>query len=65
MTEKRYHIYVKNQCLYHNLTEEEFEQTWGMIQKFLSVYNNNLCKNDIEYVEVLFDRIACSLQGSY
>ena len=65
MTEKRYHIYAKNQCIYHSLSEQEFENTWEMIQRFLSIHGGNLCKNDVEYEEVLFDKNAVSLQGSY
>lgn len=65
MIEKRYHIYAKNHCIYHSLTEKEFEDTWEMIQRFLSIHSGNLDRNDVEYEEVLFDKNAVSLQGSY
>jgi TPP-dependent 2-oxoacid decarboxylase len=64
MTEKYFHIYAKNQCIYHSLNEEDFTKTWEMIQKFLSVHDANIDKNELEYVEVLFDKNDSSLQGS-
>lgn len=65
MIENIYHIYVKNQCIYYNLTEEEFHMTWDMIQKFLSVHSSNIDKNDVEYEKVSLDKNTISLQGSY
>ncbi len=28
-----YHIYAKDRCLYHNLKQEEFEETMGTTQR--------------------------------
>jgi hypothetical protein len=51
--DKIYHIYVKNKCLYHSLSETEFEETWKMIHNFLSVANcSDIDKKDINYEEL-------------
>jgi hypothetical protein len=65
MTEKLYHIYLKKECIYHSLNEEEFIKTWDMIQKFLSVHDAQIDKNDIQYEEVLVDKTTTCLQPSY
>jgi uncharacterized protein (UPF0248 family) len=26
-----YHIYVKDRCIYHNLKQDEFEETWELL----------------------------------
>jgi len=57
MINKIYHIYVKNNCLYHSLTEEEFKKTWNMIHNFLSVVNcSEISKEDINYEELTVSR---------
>jgi len=53
MNSKIYHIYVKNNCLYHSLPEEEFKKTWNMIHNFLSVTNcTSISKDDVNYEEL-------------
>ena len=54
-TEKIYHIYVKNQCLYHSLNEEEFLKTWNMVNNFVDIYSE-FNKNDITYEELVLNR---------
>lgn len=51
MNEKIYHIYAKDKCIYHSLTEEEFRETWDMISKFLHV-SGVLEMNDLTYEEL-------------
>lgn len=63
MTEKKYHIYFKNRCIYHSLSEIEFEETWKMLNNFMSIINNAE-KNDLSYEEVLFKR-EVSLNSSH
>ena len=52
MTEKIYHIYLKNKCIYHSLSEEDFSLTWRMISEFLSITDDSK-KNDLSYEEVI------------
>jgi hypothetical protein len=65
MTEKLYHIYIKTDCIYHSLNEEEFQKTWDMIQKFLSIYHSRINKDDVQYEEFLSDKTPTFLQPSY
>jgi hypothetical protein len=65
MTEKLYHIYIKKDCVYHNLNEEEFTQTWDMIQKFLSIHHSQINKDDVQYEEVLLDKTLIYAHASY
>jgi hypothetical protein len=65
MTDKIYHIYVKNNCLYHSLNEEEFQKTWNMIHNFLRVADCSEIKDgDINYEELTISKEA-SLNSSY
>jgi len=59
MNDKLYHIYAKQKCLYHNLSKEEFENTWKMIHNFLSVIDSEsvtVKKEDLSYEEVILDK---------
>ena len=52
MTETLYHIYLKDKCIYHSLTKDEFDLTWRMISEFLSITDDSK-KNDLSYEEVV------------
>jgi hypothetical protein len=43
-----YHIYAKDKCVYHNLTEEEFKQTWPMILSMADLLGYE-SKKDLSY----------------
>lgn len=43
-----YHVYVKNTCIYHNLTEEEFNNTWSMLNTMVNLLGN-YSKEDLSY----------------
>ena len=43
-----YHVYVKNTCIYHNLTEEEFNKTWEMLNVMVNLLGN-YAKEDLSY----------------
>jgi hypothetical protein len=65
MTDKIYHIYVKNNCLYHSLSEEEFQKTWNMIHNFLRVVDcSEINVGDINYEELVISK-EVSLNSSY
>jgi len=55
MTETLYHIYLKDKCIYHSLSKDEFELTWRMISEFLSITDDSK-KNDLSYEEVIRSR---------
>lgn len=62
MEEIRYHIYVKNRCVNHNLTEEEFDKIWLEYQH-LSEIHNRLNPEDLSFERVIFNKKDYSLQG--
>ena len=43
-----YHVYVKNTCVYHSLTEEEFNKTWEMLNVMVDLLGN-YAKEDLSY----------------
>lgn len=60
-TEKIYHIYVGNKCIYHSLKEEEFNSTW----KSLNLLAEFLTKDaELSYEEVLINKRVV-LESSY
>jgi hypothetical protein len=52
MTEKVYHIYAKNRCVYHNLSERKFSETWEMMHRMIDLLNLDLTKDDLSYEEL-------------
>jgi hypothetical protein len=56
--EKVYHIYAKKECLYNNLTEEQFKNTWETLRGMVGLMKTDYTFEDLTYEE-------CTLQGSY
>ena len=56
-TEKIYHIYAKGECIYHSLTEEKFSDTWEMLHRMVDLLGVNISVNDLEYEEVLTNKL--------
>ena len=52
MTEKVYHIYAKDQCIYHSLSEEKFCETWDMLHKMVELLGRNVSAEDLSYEEL-------------
>ena len=52
MTEKIYHIYAKDQCIYHSLSEEKFSDTWDMLHKMIEFLGRNISREDLSYEEL-------------
>lgn len=50
---KIFHIYLKNKCIYHSLSECEFKKTWEMIHNFISIVEYNFRKEDLTYEELI------------
>ena len=50
-----YHVYVKNTCIYHNLTEEEFKKTWEMLNVMVDLLGN-YNKEDLSYECLVRDK---------
>jgi hypothetical protein len=58
MTEKVYHIYAKDQCIYHSLSEEKFSEIWDMLHRMVELLDMNISVNDLSYEELYFNKEA-------
>ena len=52
MANKIYHIYAKGECLYNNLNEEQFHQTWSQLQGMVGLMRTDYSKEDLSYEQV-------------
>ena len=50
--ETTYHIYAQDRCLYANLHEEEFEETWEMLKVMVGILKTDYTESDLSYVKV-------------
>lgn len=50
--EKIYHIYAKDQCLFHSLKEDEFKTTWSTLHQMVGLMRTDYTKDDLNFVEV-------------
>ena len=51
-SEKVYHIYAKDRCLYHNLGLEDFEEKWEMLNIMVGILKTDYQSDDLQYIEV-------------
>ena len=51
-TEKVYHIYARNRCLYHNLNVEDFIEKWEMLNIMVGVLKTDYQEEDLDYTAV-------------
>jgi len=56
MTEKVYHIYAKNECLYHSLREDEFRRTWEQLNNMVGLMKTDYSRDDLSYEELLINK---------
>ena len=56
--EKVYHIYAKDECLYNNLSEEQFSSTWETLKGMVG-----LMKTDYELEDLSYEEIVCAHGG--
>ena len=49
---KIYHIYAKNECLYNNLSESQFNQTWNTLKGMVGLMQTDYQLEDLSYEEV-------------
>jgi len=56
--EKVYHIYAKEECLYNNLSTEEFNHTWKTLKGMVG-----LMKTDYELEDLTYEE--CNLPTGY
>jgi hypothetical protein len=63
MNDKVYHIYAKDRCLFHNLSEEEFKKVWKMLTTLVEVVGETR-KEDLSFEELLVSKDN-SINSSY
>ena len=51
MMEKVYHIYAKQECLYNNLTETQFNTTWETLKGMVGLMKTDYELEDLSYEE--------------
>ena len=44
-----YHIYAKDRCIYNCLEEEEFEETWEMLNVMVGLLKTDYEAEDLSY----------------
>ena len=49
--DKVYHIYAKKECLYNNLTEEQFNNTWNTLKGMVGLMQTDYQLEDLSFEE--------------
>ena len=62
--EKIYHIYAKNKCLYHSLSEEKFSEVWEMLHRMVDLLGKNVEETHLQY-ETLYVNKEVALNSSH
>ena len=56
--EKIYHIYAKEECIYNNLTETEFEKTWQSLKGMVGLMKTDYTEDDLSYEVCEVNRVS-------
>ena len=51
--EKVYHIYAKQECIFNNLTETQFNKTWETLKGMVGLMKTDYNLEDLSYEEVV------------
>ena len=51
--EKVYHIYAKEECLYNNLNEIQFNRTWNTLNGMVGLLHTDYTIEDLSYEELV------------
>jgi len=54
--EKIYHIYAKNQCIFHSVKEEDFDATWNTLKRMVGIMHTDYVEGDLSYEELLVNK---------
>ena len=58
--EKVYHIYAKDECIYHSLTEDEFKSTWNTLINMVGLMKTDYNESDFSYEELTINKEVIS-----
>ena len=50
--EYEYHIYAKDNCLYHSLKENEFKEKWEEIKAMVGLMKTDYTEEDLSYIKL-------------
>tara|TARA_R100001129_G_scaffold107411_1_gene73497 strand:- start:531 stop:740 length:210 start_codon:yes stop_codon:yes gene_type:complete len=50
--DKVYHIYAKEECIYNNLSENQFNKTWETLKGMVGLMKTDYELEDLSYEEV-------------
>ena len=56
MTEKMYHIYAGNECLYYGLDSDEFKETWNNIKGIVGLMKTEYEIEDLSFEELNYSK---------
>jgi len=62
--EKVYHIYLRNECIFHSIVEEEFNTTWKTLNALVGLMKTDYSIEDLSYEEVEKTK-QTFIEGSY
>ena len=62
--EKVYHIYLRKECIFHNIVEEEFNTTWKTLNALVGLMKTDYSIEDLSYEEVEKTK-QTFIEGSY
>ena len=54
--QKIYHIYAKNKCIYHSLSEDKFAEVWDTIHRMVELLDTDIEKEDLTYEELILNK---------
>ena len=54
--EKMYHIYAKDKCIFHSLTEDEFQIRWKELNNMVSIMDTHYNGGDLSYEELTINK---------
>ena len=58
---KVYHVYAKNECLYNNLSEKQFNRVWETLKGMVGLMKTNYELEDLSYEELTVQELEeCS-----
>ena len=55
-TEKIYHIYAKDRCLFHSVKEDEFDTTWNTLKNMVGIMKTDYNIEDLTYIELVSNK---------
>jgi len=62
--DKVYHIYAKDRCIIHNVSEEDFDTVWRTLNTLVEFLNTEYKSEDLSYLECLSSRVN-TINASY